>query len=304
MRSGTDYDEMWPRCQPVVALSIMNIESTRLSCMPRLAIATLFGLSAVACDLEPKDLGDETDGASDAGDDDAGGTDSATSGGECTPGEQQPAPDGCNTCECTGDGSWACTDIGCGDSGGECVPGDEMPAGDGCNTCVCDDAGIWECTALGCNPGVCTPGEQMPDEDGCNTCTCDETGQWACTELACPPMNSFELCDGTEPADPLDVVAAAVVGDSLEVTVAYSGGCTEHVFRYCWDGSFLESNPVQVPTSISHDGMLDPCDAYPSEMVSFDLLPLKADYEAAYGAGPATIEINLAGWPGSLPYSW
>ncbi len=31
----------------------------------------------------------------------------------CTPGESTPAPDGCNTCSCAADGSWACTETAC-----------------------------------------------------------------------------------------------------------------------------------------------------------------------------------------------
>ena len=34
---------------------------------------------------------------------------------ECTPGDTQPAEDGCNNCVCTEDGIWACTEMGCPD---------------------------------------------------------------------------------------------------------------------------------------------------------------------------------------------
>ena len=34
---------------------------------------------------------------------------------ECTSGDTQPAEDGCNTCVCTEDGIWACTEMGCPD---------------------------------------------------------------------------------------------------------------------------------------------------------------------------------------------
>jgi hypothetical protein len=37
----------------------------------------------------------------------------AGSPASCVPGASQPAPDGCNTCICQADGSWACTEKGC-----------------------------------------------------------------------------------------------------------------------------------------------------------------------------------------------
>ncbi len=59
--------------------------------------------------------------------------------------------------------------------------------------------------------------------------------------------------------------------------MSYSGGCETHSFRLCWpEPSFMESEPVQTNLEIIHDGPPDPCDAYPTEVVSFDLSPLKA----------------------------
>jgi hypothetical protein len=132
---------------------------------------------------------------------------------ECTPGQKKAADDGCNTCTCGTDGTWACTLLGCG-----CTEGATRPAADGCNSCVCK-GGEWACTekacpqtcklgdtrAEDCNscvcadfgegptwacttkecapPAVCKPGETT-DKD-CNTCQCDDTGQWACTTRTC-----------------------------------------------------------------------------------------------------------------------
>lgn len=314
-------------------------------------VAAGFAVSMLgACDLDLKDIGDETDGMADDGNDD--------DSGPCVEGETMPAPDGCNTCVCDADGSWACTEIGCVDdgmdSGEECEPGDMMPADDGCNTCTCGDDGIWACTLLGCvddqqlcedtggtwdetscghyqcgmppacaavipgcdcgegsnfvegsgcigddTCGSCEPGDTMPADDGCNTCTCDDSGFWACTEIACPEM---PLCMPGDPTDPFNVTAAAIVGDELQVTVAYSGGCAEHIFSTCWSGEWLESDPVQTGITITHDDPGDVCDAFPSENHSFDLLPLQLQYAASYGP-TGTITINLDGW-GSLDYSF
>jgi hypothetical protein len=259
----------------------MNIETNRSSALLRLLSLSVATFGLVACDLDMKDLGNETDTAGST----AGGSDDGASpGGPCTPGDQQPANDGCNTCECSEDGTWGCTEIGCDPTGGDPTAGGSTEGG---------STGAAECT----------PGDMMPADDGCNTCTCGDDGLWACTLLGCVDP-AVTVCDGTEPADAVVIGAAAVVGDALVVTVSYSGGCAVHDFQYCWTGEFLESFPVQVPTSISHDGHDDPCDAFPSEELTFDLLPLRAAYEAGYGVGPATIEINLDGWMGSIPYAW
>ncbi len=104
----------------------------------------VMGTLAMACDLEPKSLGNETETA--GGDGSGGGTD----GDACVAGETKM--DDCNTCGCL-DGQWACTAIGCdgGDtaSPGECVDGDTKE--EDCNTCSCFD-GLWACTDIACAP--------------------------------------------------------------------------------------------------------------------------------------------------------
>ncbi|HEY3493477.1 MAG TPA: hypothetical protein VGK73_02280, partial [Polyangiaceae bacterium] len=109
--------------------------------------------------------------------------------GQCRPGETRTAEDGCNTCDCTDEGTWACTEIGCA-----CTEGETVPAGDGCNTCTCF-AGQWGCTLRDCE--TCTVGEIS--DDGCTSCVCTDFGEgptWACT------LNECACRDGEErPAD-------------------------------------------------------------------------------------------------------
>lgn len=72
-------------------------------------------LLVLACDLPPKDIGDESESnggsgsGSDGGDSDGSGTDGTPA---CNDGDTMLAPDGCNTCTCT-DGAFACTELGC-----------------------------------------------------------------------------------------------------------------------------------------------------------------------------------------------
>ncbi len=251
--------------------------------------ATLCTLLLGGCVLDPKNLGEEP-GTSD------GGVEGGTAGA-CQPGDTMPAPDGCNTCGCI-DGEWACTQIGCGETGTptECQPGDTMPAPDGCNDCICIE-GQWGCTKRACGE---TSGSDAGGSSGAvETGGSDSGGPgggWFGDEIL--------ICDPGAPTDTKVISAAAVVGDSLAVTVTYSGGCEEHLFGLCWDGAFAESNPVQVSTFISHDSMQDPCDALPSEELIFDLLPLRAAYESSYQSDTGAIIINLDGWETPLTYGW
>lgn len=97
--------------------------------------------------------------------------------------------------------------------------------------------------------------------------------------------------------------AAAVAGDTLKVTLSYSGGCRTHRFTLVAAESFLESDPVQLGVAIAHDADGDPCEAYPTEVLHFILDPIKARYRAAYGPGTGTIVLGLARAPdGPLVY--
>jgi hypothetical protein len=225
------------------------------------------------------------------------------------------------------------SESGSSDSAGdlECTPGDEAPSDDGCNTCFCTEEGLWACTEIACDPSetgvdtqgsgddpVCEEGDEMPADDGCNTCSCVE-GQWACTLIGCvdtdgdptdgDPSDPFSnngthICDDSVPFDSVAIVDAAIEGHDLELALAYSGGCEVHLFGSCWDGLFLESFPVQVNLRIAHDGMDDPCDAYPTENHTFDLSALAEAYMAGYQTDSGTIHINLEGHEGPLVYEF
>ena len=312
-------------------MSLLN--RLNLSTSLLLAGALFGGLLGAACD--PKTIGDETAGnlvckqgeTKPAGD--GCNTCSCVNGdwacteiacGECQDGETKPAGDGCNTCGCV-DGMWACTLIGCNSTDGPvCNDGDMMPAGDGCNTCTCQ-GGIWACTEIGCGgstsggstsggdtstggqnggcgDGALDPGEQCDDGnetpgDGCDSFCQLEDG------------DKIMICQEPYPLDALTIKNAVLVGDAIQVDVEYGGGCQTHEFAYCWAGLFLESFPVQVMTQISHDANGDPCDAFFSETQTFDLTPLKTEYQKGYQTPNGEIAIHLAGWQGGpLLYSF
>ena len=87
------------------------------------------------------------------------------------------------------------------------------------------------------------------------------------------------------PSDPLVLDTAQVVGQLLEASVSYGGGCENHEIDLVAFGGWLESFPVQVNVLLSHEDNDDPCDALVMETRSYDLSPLADAYRAAYGAG-------------------
>ena len=111
-----------------------------------------------------------------------------------------------------------------------------------------------------------------------------------------PP--AFSDCDASQ-GDPWDLVTdgaedpIAVVAGELRVRVGYGGGCAEHEFQICWDGGFLESNPVQARLDLLHRGNNDGCDAYLTEELSFDLAPMRSAWQESYGGGAGTMILRL-----------
>lgn len=98
-------------------------------------------------------------------------------------------------------------DCGCGCIGAECFPGDRRDADDGCNTCECAEDGSWACTEIAC-PEQCPDGQFFYDgacrvgcygDDGCGDNTqCN--APWLCLS---PPADEGQP-DGDAPADPED----------------------------------------------------------------------------------------------------
>ena len=170
---------------------------------------------------------------------------------------------------------------------------------------VCDD---WcpDGDSLDCAvSNQCADGDMKDADDGCNTCSCVD-GAWACTEIACDPGNNssnnsnngplmLEIGDCPTGGDMLAVDAISLMGDTLQVDASFSGGCAEHTVTACWDGSFLESFPVQAHISLYHDAHGDSCEAYLSQTFTYDLTPMKDAYLSGYQATEGTILLAVEG---------
>ncbi len=113
----------------------------------------------------------------------------------------------------------------------------------------------------GCDPG--TPSTSDPVEPG----------------ISYPEVDLG--CDGRA-SDPVAITASEVDGDTITLTVEYSGGCGEHDFALCWDGSWIKTLPMKVGLTLSHDANGDMCRAMISEDITFDLAPVADETLYAY----------------------
>ncbi|MBW2258167.1 MAG: hypothetical protein JRI25_26700 [Deltaproteobacteria bacterium] len=81
---------------------------------------------------------------------------------------------------------------------------------------------------------------------------------------------SVEICSGTE-IDTYDLESFEIAGDEVDIGVMYSGGCANHGFTLCWDGSWSRSDPKIVNLDLVHDANGDTCEAWISDELTFDV---------------------------------
>lgn len=103
--------------------------------------------------------------------------------------------------------------------------------------------------------------------------------------------------------DPAILEEWSVSEDFVQLRVAYAGGCRVHHFNLVALGGFRESDPVRVSVLLSHDGNGDQCEALLHEGLLFDLQPLKAAYEAAYGVSEPGSTTLLMEFEGAVSFS-
>ncbi len=108
------------------------------------------------------------------------------------------------------------------------------------------------------------------------------------TEGRLPVVVAFDVNPGDFPRDPLVIQEpVSIDGSVLTLNAAFGGGCAPHEIDLVVWGGWLESFPVQVNAFLSHEDNDDPCDAFLTEMRSFDLSRLAEAYRDAYpGSAP------------------
>ena len=91
--------------------------------------------------------------------------------------------------------------------------------------------------------------------------------------------------------------SATITGDTLTVSVSYSGGCRAHVFTLVIAASFVEASPVELPAVLRHNANGDRCEAFPTESYAFDLALVRTRYQAVLGPGAGSVALQLDGIP-------
>lgn len=106
------------------------------------------------------------------------------------------------------------------------------------------------------------------------------------------------------PHDAYEFLSMKLVGDILDVSVRYGGGCRTHEFALLVTPVFLESYPVQMRGSLAHNANGDPCRALIGHALRLDLTPLRRLYAESYGRSSDTIMLHIEGWPDPVRYSF
>jgi hypothetical protein len=98
------------------------------------------------------------------------------------------------------------------------------------------------------------------------------------------------------PADAVSIKDASVIGDSLTMLVAFSGGCKPHDFKVISNGAMMKSMPPQMNVMVSHNAHEDMCEALLTQDVTVSLEAIKQQ------ASSGGVVIHLQGFEKPLMY--
>ena len=93
-------------------------------------------------------------------------------------------------------------------------------------------------------------------------------------------------------SDPFELDSLYVENGLANIIVQFSGGCREHDFALVWSESMSLHNPPQVYAILLHEDNDDMCEAYPTEILEFDLNDNPFNYDAETMSGLHIIIIN------------
>ncbi len=99
--------------------------------------------------------------------------------------------------------------------------------------------------------------------------------------------------------DQYDLMAGTLSEHLLHLRVGFSGCNDDHPFQLFMIGGFMESNPVQARLVLEHDDRDEPCDAFWTRDLSFDLRPIRIAYRSQYGE-PGIVILRFEEWNGDV----
>ena len=82
-----------------------------------------------------------------------------------------------------------------------------------------------------------------------------------------------------------------IVDNTLRVTVSYGGGCADHAFTLVLADAFQMMDPPRLPATLAHQANGDPCEAWLTDTLEFDLTPLQ---ELHGGTGTVVLALAFA----------
>jgi hypothetical protein len=74
-------------------------------------------------------------------------------------------------------------------------------------------------------------------------------------------------------SDPYALGDVSIGGAELIADVQTGGGCAEHSFAVCWDGTIVNGSPPTINLALSHDAHGDTCQAVLSHDLRVKLAP-------------------------------
>ena len=89
--------------------------------------------------------------------------------------------------------------------------------------------------------------------------------------------------------DTYELGEVAIVDDTLKATVSYGGGCRDHEFTLVLSNAFRMTDPVRLPAKLVHEADDDPCEAWLTENLVFDLAKVKQLHGDQGGQGSSII---------------
>jgi len=105
------------------------------------------------------------------------------------------------------------------------------------------------------------------------------------------PVITTKACEGL-PMDPYQLgESMSVEATTLRVSVSYGGGCEDHTFAACWDGSIAQSDPESLLLTLAHDDHGDLCDAFVTRDLFIDISDLPAGFKSPVRADADTIRL-------------
>ena len=90
-------------------------------------------------------------------------------------------------------------------------------------------------------------------------------------------------------SDAYELIAADIADDSLTATISYGGGCRDHAFTLVLSDAVMMMDPVRLPARLVHEADRDPCEAWLTETVEFDLTPVRQLIGGSNGSGGTVV---------------